>query len=104
MEQIFLFAFEWTLRGYYALACGCECMRGLDDLVRAGKILYVGLSDAPAWWVPIEQTTRAEPVVELRHEQQSTSIASNWVIASSLGAGTPRNAGRREGDRRRDAL
>ena len=22
---------------------------GLDDLVRAGKVLYVGISDAPAW-------------------------------------------------------
>jgi len=28
-----------------------EVMRGLDDLVRAGKILYVGISDAPAWWI-----------------------------------------------------
>jgi aryl-alcohol dehydrogenase-like predicted oxidoreductase len=28
-----------------------EVMRGLDDLVRQGKILYVGISDAPAWWV-----------------------------------------------------
>jgi aryl-alcohol dehydrogenase-like predicted oxidoreductase len=26
-------------------------MRGLDDLVRAGKVLYVGTSDAPAWWI-----------------------------------------------------
>jgi aryl-alcohol dehydrogenase-like predicted oxidoreductase len=26
-------------------------MRALDDLVRQGKILYVGISDAPAWWV-----------------------------------------------------
>jgi aryl-alcohol dehydrogenase-like predicted oxidoreductase len=28
-----------------------ELMRGLDDLVRAGKVLYVGISDAPAWIV-----------------------------------------------------
>jgi aryl-alcohol dehydrogenase-like predicted oxidoreductase len=28
-----------------------EVMRGLDDLVRAGKILYVGISDTPAWIV-----------------------------------------------------
>ena len=28
-----------------------ETMRALDDAVRAGKILYVGISDAPAWWV-----------------------------------------------------
>src|SRR5258708_7555850 len=26
-----------------------EVMRAFDDLVRAGKILYVGISDAPAW-------------------------------------------------------
>jgi aryl-alcohol dehydrogenase-like predicted oxidoreductase len=26
-----------------------EVMRGLDDLVRAGKVIYVALSDAPAW-------------------------------------------------------
>jgi aryl-alcohol dehydrogenase-like predicted oxidoreductase len=28
-----------------------EVMRGLDDLVRAGKVLYVGISDTPAWVV-----------------------------------------------------
>ena len=28
-----------------------ETMRALDDMVRAGKILYVGISDAPAWVV-----------------------------------------------------
>jgi aryl-alcohol dehydrogenase-like predicted oxidoreductase len=28
-----------------------EVMRALDDLVRQGKVLYVGSSDAPAWWV-----------------------------------------------------
>jgi aryl-alcohol dehydrogenase-like predicted oxidoreductase len=28
-----------------------ETMRALDDAVRAGKILYVGISDAPAWIV-----------------------------------------------------
>src|SRR6187402_725616 len=28
-----------------------EVMRALDDLVRAGKVLYVGISDAPAWVV-----------------------------------------------------
>jgi len=26
-------------------------MRGLDDLVCGGKVLYVGISDAPAWWI-----------------------------------------------------
>src|SRR5262249_8160915 len=28
-----------------------EVMRGFDDLVHAGKVLYAGVSDAPAWWV-----------------------------------------------------
>src|SRR6202046_919268 len=28
-----------------------EVMRGLDDLVRQGKVLYLGISDAPAWWI-----------------------------------------------------
>src|SRR4030088_1664790 len=38
-----------------------EVMRGLDDLVRAGKILYVGISDAPAWWI-----AQANTLAELR--------------------------------------
>src|SRR5262249_44554676 len=28
-----------------------EVMRGLDDLVRQGEVLYIGISDAPAWWI-----------------------------------------------------
>ncbi|MGK8524821.1 aldo/keto reductase [Nocardia asteroides] len=28
-----------------------ETMRALDDAVRAGKVLYIGISDAPAWVV-----------------------------------------------------
>jgi aryl-alcohol dehydrogenase-like predicted oxidoreductase len=38
-----------------------EVMRALDDLVRAGKVLYVGVSDAPAWWI-----ARANTLAELR--------------------------------------
>ena len=26
-----------------------EVMRAFDDLVRQGKVLYIGISDAPAW-------------------------------------------------------
>lgn len=33
-----------------------ETMRALDDVVRAGKALYVGISDAPAWVVSRAQT------------------------------------------------
>jgi aryl-alcohol dehydrogenase-like predicted oxidoreductase len=38
-----------------------EVMRGLDDLVRAGKVLHVGISDAPAWWI-----AQANTLAELR--------------------------------------
>jgi aryl-alcohol dehydrogenase-like predicted oxidoreductase len=38
-----------------------EIMRGFDDLVRAGKILYAGLSDFPAWRV-----ARAATIAEMR--------------------------------------
>ncbi len=38
-----------------------EVMRGLDDLVRAGKILYIGISNAPAWWI-----ARANTLAEWR--------------------------------------
>ena len=33
-----------------------ETMRALDDLVRAGKVLYLGVSDTPAWVVSASQT------------------------------------------------
>lgn len=38
-----------------------ETMRALDDAVRAGKVLYVGISDAPAWVV-----SRANTLAEWR--------------------------------------
>ena len=38
-----------------------ETMRALDDAVRAGKVLYVGISDAPAWIV-----SRASTLAEWR--------------------------------------
>lgn len=28
-----------------------ETMRGLHDFVRSGKVNYIGISDAPAWWI-----------------------------------------------------
>ena len=38
-----------------------EILRAMDDLVRAGKVLYVGISDTPAW-----QVSRMQAVAELR--------------------------------------
>lgn len=38
-----------------------EVMRGLDDLIRSGKVLYIGVSDTPAWVV-----SQANTLAELR--------------------------------------
>ncbi|MEU9115098.1 aldo/keto reductase [Streptomyces sp. NPDC048483] len=38
-----------------------ETMRALDDLVRAGKVLYIGVSDWPAW-----EIAQASTLAELR--------------------------------------
>jgi aryl-alcohol dehydrogenase-like predicted oxidoreductase len=38
-----------------------EVVRAFDDLVRQGKVLYVGVSDAPAWWI-----ARFNTIAELR--------------------------------------
>ena len=38
------------------LTPGEELMRGLDDLVSSGKVLYVGISDTPAWVVARNNT------------------------------------------------
>jgi len=51
-----LWVHAWDDYTHYA-----ETMRALDDLVRAGKILYVGVSDAPAWVV-----SAANVLAELR--------------------------------------
>jgi len=36
-----------------------EIMRALDDMIRAGKVLYIGISDTPAWRIA-QATTLAE--------------------------------------------
>jgi aryl-alcohol dehydrogenase-like predicted oxidoreductase len=38
-----------------------EVLRAMDDLVRAGKVLYLGISDIPAW-----QVSRMQAVADLR--------------------------------------
>jgi aryl-alcohol dehydrogenase-like predicted oxidoreductase len=46
-----------------------EILRGFDDLVRAGKILYAGLSDTPAW-----QASRMQAIAELRGWSQFVAL------------------------------
>jgi len=38
-----------------------EILRGMDDLVRAGKVLYLGISDTPAW-----QVSRMQALADVR--------------------------------------
>jgi len=38
-----------------------EVLRAMDDLVRAGKVLYLGISDTPAW-----QASRMQAIADLR--------------------------------------
>jgi aryl-alcohol dehydrogenase-like predicted oxidoreductase len=81
-----------------------EIVRGLDDLVRAGKILYVGLSDFPAWrvsaasvlaqlrgWAPIAAQQIEYSLVERTPERELLPMAAAHGIAtvgwSPLGGG-----------------
>jgi aryl-alcohol dehydrogenase-like predicted oxidoreductase len=52
-----------------------EVMRGLDDLVRQGKVLYVGISDAPAWWV-----AQANTLAELRGWTQFVGLQIEYSL------------------------
>lgn len=52
-----------------------ETMRALDDLVRSGKVLYIGLSDAPAW-----VASRANTMAELRGWTQFAGLQLNYSL------------------------
>ena len=53
-----------------------EVMRTLDDLVRSGKVRYVALSDAPAWYVAQAQTLAQE-----RHLEPVSTIQLEYSLA-----------------------
>src|ERR1700716_3060384 len=52
-----------------------EVMRGLDDIVRQGKVLYVGISDAPAWWI-----AQANTLAELRGWTQFIGLQIEYSL------------------------
>jgi aryl-alcohol dehydrogenase-like predicted oxidoreductase len=54
-----------------------EVMRALDDLVRAGKVLYAGISDTPAWVV-----SRANMLAELRGWTPFVAYQGEYSLAS----------------------
>lgn len=53
-----------------------EVMRALDDLVRAGKVLYVGISDTPAWVV-----SQANVLADLRGWSRFVSMQAPYSLA-----------------------
>ncbi|AKU98376.1 L-fuco-beta-pyranose dehydrogenase [Labilithrix luteola] len=71
-----------------------ETMRTLDDLVRAGKIRYIGFSDTPAWKVAEAQVTAQlrglSPLVALQIEYsllERTVEGEFLAMADELGLG-----------------
>ena len=54
-----------------------EVMRALDDLVRSGKVLYVGISDTPAWVV-----SQANAIAELRGWSRFVAYQGEYSLAS----------------------
>ena len=52
-----------------------ETMRGLDDLVRSGKVLYIGISDAPAWLV-----SQANTMADLRGWSRFVGLQVQWSL------------------------
>lgn len=52
-----------------------EILRGLDDLIRQGKILYIGISDTPAWII-----SHANTLAELKGWTQFTGIQIKYSL------------------------
>jgi len=53
-----------------------EVMQSFDDLVREGKVLYVGISDAPAWVI-----SRAQTLAELRGRTPLAAIQIPYSLS-----------------------
>jgi aryl-alcohol dehydrogenase-like predicted oxidoreductase len=53
-----------------------EVVRALDDLVSAGKVLYVGISDTPAWVV-----SQAVTLAELRGWSRFVAVQAPYSLA-----------------------
>ncbi len=106
-----------------------EVMRGLDDLVRAGKILYAGISDAPAWvvsqantlaslrgWTPFVALQIEYSLIERTVERELLPMADAFGLTVTpwapigggvltgkytRGSGVPEDTKRSEGNQRR---
>ncbi|WP_255621460.1 aldo/keto reductase [Pseudonocardia sp. DSM 110487] len=89
-----------------------ETMRALDDAVRAGKILYVGISDAPAWvvarantlaqwrdWTPFAGLQVPYSLLQRDIERELLPMAE--ALGMSVAAWAPLASGRLAGGSRR---
>jgi len=74
-----------------------EIMRGFDDLVRSGKILYAGLSDFPAWrvatgatlaelrgWAPLSALQLEYSLVERTSERELLPMAAAFGLGRTF--------------------
>jgi len=52
-----------------------EILRGLDDLVRSGKVTYIGISDSPAW-----EVSRANAIADLRGWSQFIAYQGRYHV------------------------
>jgi aryl-alcohol dehydrogenase-like predicted oxidoreductase len=52
-----------------------EVMRAFDDLVTQGKVLYIGVSDSPAWWI-----AQANTLAELRGWTQFIGLQIEYSL------------------------
>ncbi|WP_405656488.1 aldo/keto reductase [Streptomyces sp. RK9] len=57
-----------------------EILRGLDDLVRQGKVLYVAISNAPAW-----QVARMQTVADLRGWSPLVALQIEYSLIERAG-------------------
>lgn len=87
IELLYLHGWDFTTRAD-------EVMRGLDDLVRSGKVVYLGICNTPAWRVA-EMQTLADmrgwaPLVALQIEYslvERTVEHELMPMASAMGLG-----------------
>jgi aryl-alcohol dehydrogenase-like predicted oxidoreductase len=57
-----------------------EVLRAMDDLVRAGKVLYVGISDTPAW-----QVSRMQAIANLRGWSSLVALEIEYSLIERTG-------------------
>ncbi|MGW1464387.1 aldo/keto reductase [Streptomyces sp. NPDC002308] len=57
-----------------------EILRGLDDLVRQGKVLYVAISSAPAW-----QVSRMQAIADLRGWSPLVALEIEYSLIERTG-------------------